>query len=239
MIEDRDIELVHAALDGELSEADRADLDRRIAREPAVRAYQEQLEYLLLSMRASRAPDAPDDLKARIMADIPAAPGASRQAANDGRWRAPAALAAALALAVGVTFMLTPAEIDRLDEDEMAGTVAGKPFRTSSSPRPTVSVAPDLDAYRVQGPDFVTDVRVDWLGDQLRVELDLEAGAALQAEVSLAEPAEPVTVTLDAGQPQELRLEAFSGPWQGPLHLTFSRDGQEVYRARVAIPPPE
>ena len=75
-------ELIHAVLDGEASDAEARELERRLAADPAARAEFEEWERLFEALGAVPQEHAPEGLVASINSAMPEAPGAADAASQ-------------------------------------------------------------------------------------------------------------------------------------------------------------
>jgi hypothetical protein len=129
------VELVNAEIDGELTGAQRAELNRLVLADPAVRALRDDLRRLCAAIDAIPAEEPPADLGARVMESLPGHPPVRedrdvhpRHGLNRPVLRYAAAFAGGLLIsALAFHFAVDPRT---LDSQELAGTlVAADPSR--------------------------------------------------------------------------------------------------------------
>ena len=141
--------LIHAEIDGELDGSQRAELSRRLLADPEARALREDLRRLCGALDAMGEIEPPPELRAGILAALPAAAArgpaaAPRQPwASAHRWRYAAVLAGALAAG---TVLFVTVEGPRPATSDTAGTMAAARAATTLD---TVSLANGPIAGRV------------------------------------------------------------------------------------------
>src|SRR5262249_48257700 len=143
--EQRDLLLVHAAVDGELDPANAAALEERIAADPGLAEERARVEALRQAWRERLPPEpAPPGLRERVRRAVGLAAAPPRFSSQPS-WRALAAsVALAAMLSSGGTWyaLRTPPTGDAIAEAVLArhlrGLMAPPPIHVASSDRPTV-----------------------------------------------------------------------------------------------------
>jgi hypothetical protein len=166
MPDDRMLELLNAEIDGELSAAERAELSQRLLNDPQARTAREELRRTCTGLDALPLAEPPAELRERILAALPQIALANGRGAQGFRRFLPSAsalrYAAALAGAVLVGTIAFEANrnMNGLDSDQAAGTMASPPVVAragqgrlrvdSSQVRGTVTLAPTTKNLRVR-----------------------------------------------------------------------------------------
>jgi len=89
--------LIHAEIDSELNDHQRADLSRLLLADPAIRALRDEMHRLNRTLNAIPQADPPAELRANIIAALPQIPArAQRVNWASSRWRYAAMLAGVL-----------------------------------------------------------------------------------------------------------------------------------------------
>jgi anti-sigma factor RsiW len=221
--------LIHASIDGELDEHQRATLAGHLLVDPQSRALRDNLKYLCAALDGIAAVEAPEHLKASILAALPPMAAKPRQAKRAAYWGAPAWRYAAVfagALIIGALWFDAGGRRGP-DPSEIAGTMA------ASGARPGV---------------IVDTARVDLGQAQGQVSL-YRAAAGLGLELNLV-AREPVDVLVTSGA-QTLRIRGVGGPDSAGsrrvvlpgvalrgqrLDLTFLVAGRQIGAAMLSVP---
>jgi len=208
--------LVHAEIDGELDDRQRAELARCLLADPAFRATRDELRRLCGRLDSMKQVDPPTEFLDGVLAALPPskAPTALFRMPVGG-WRYAAMLAGVL-----VTGAMVIKLTDGLggDATEMAGTLAG-----SRAPQ-SVDLA-SISRGAVAGRANLTQH-----GSGLVLALELTAGAPV--DVLVASGKESLTIKgLSAGR-TVTALPGFERSGQ-PVNLTFMAGGREVGRASL------
>lgn len=143
-IDPRTLELIHAELDDELDESNRAELSTRLAADPQARLQRDQLHRMAHSLARLVPMEPPAGLRTRWQSP-PLVPAAlSPRAASHRRWlgRGVAMAAATLALAFGLS--LTDIGRQSLDGDQLMGTIGSQASTTSEPARIVPVQAPGI-----------------------------------------------------------------------------------------------
>lgn len=163
-MDQRILELIHGDVDGELTPAEREELQLWLVASEEARQEHARAQSLHDLLAAVPARDPPAGLRTTVLATLPrrAAPAAVRAPA---RRRPRVGLAAALAAtAAGVVFMLQREhDAPELDPASLSGTIA----------RPTVATG--APAWRLEDPAIVGAIRLQRAADGLYMEVDVEA----------------------------------------------------------------
>jgi hypothetical protein len=127
MIDERTIELIHGGLDGELSDAENAELEARLGQSDEARHYQAQMRELSVFLDRAPEQEVPGGLREKILGQIEL-PAEKRGGVEFRFSRIPGfiryglAAAAGLLLAIGI-YEYRPAGSDSPDLADMVGTV--------------------------------------------------------------------------------------------------------------------
>jgi hypothetical protein len=221
--------LIHAEIDGELDGSQRAELSRRLLADPEARALREDFRRLCGALDAMPEIEPPPELRAGILAALPALPVAARAPAapprqpwaSAHRWRYAAVLAGALAAG---TVLFVTVEGPRPATSDTAGTMAAARAATTLD---TVSLANGPIAGRVS-------LYRDASGLGLKFEL------ATSAPVDVLVASDGYTIRIKdlggkaaTGEPgTTVALPGFKATGQA-VNLTFLVAGREVANATL------
>lgn len=184
MTHEEQVALIHAELDGELNDEQRAELARVLLADPPVRALRDELRGLCSRLDALAEVEPPPGFKDSILGRLPAAPAVTAyRTASFGRWRL-AALVAGLVTAGAIVY--ETAQVPAPGSRETAGTMA-------------TDAGTIVDSAVVAGSGLVTG-RATLHRDR--------SGLAVGLEVSAAQP---VDVLIATGG-QSLRLSGLTSP---------------------------
>jgi anti-sigma factor RsiW len=190
---ERAIELVNAEIDGALSIATRAELNRMLLADPAIRNLRDEMRRVCQALDAVRRDEIPDGLHASIMSALPVASTPRGKPVVSGRFGRPllryAAVFAGGLLVSALAFRFVGSGSPGLDPRELAGTLI---------PRHDSVMRIDLPA--VKGQVVV-------------------AGAATgPVVVSRLAATSPVTV-IASSEGRQVRLDGFVAPQEAPIEL--------------------
>ncbi|MBV8145231.1 MAG: hypothetical protein JO184_09515 [Gammaproteobacteria bacterium] len=224
MIDDQRMSLIHAELDGDLSNEQRAALARLLLADPEARALREELRGLCGRLDAVGAIEPPPHLKDSILQRLPPVPrAASYRKASLGRWRL-AAMVAGLLTAGTIIYetMQGPAPGTR----EISGTLA------ADAQTALDSVA--LDGGRVTG-------RATLYRDKTGLAVGLEVSASEPVDLIIASGGHSFRInglgrsSPGGTKPQTVALTGV--PMQGQdIELSFLSGERTVSRARLHAP---
>lgn len=129
MIEEKYLELIHAEVDGELPDDQRAELSRYLLANPEARAFREHLRSVCSALDCIEQVEPPRDLKDSIIRAIAAQRPAHGHSASHPVGRSPFALRYAAAIAGGllvsaIAFQVGFESRDGLVVQELVGTMA-------------------------------------------------------------------------------------------------------------------
>jgi hypothetical protein len=222
-------QLIHASIDGDLDEHQRATLAGHLLVDPPSRALRDDLKHLCAALDGIAPVEPPELLKASILAALPRVAARPRQAKRAAYWGAPAWRYAAVfagALIIGAVWFDAGSPRGP-DTSEIAGTMA------ASGVRPGVIV----DTVRVDLGQAEGQVRLYRAGTGLGLELNLVAR-------------EPVEVLVASGE-QTLRISGVGGPDSAGsrrvvlpgiavrgarVDLTFLVAGRPIGAATLSVP---
>jgi hypothetical protein len=122
-IDPRTLELIHVELDGELDGAQRAELEARLAADPAARDYREQWRRINAALAQLPSVEPPAGLGRRWQGGSPAAP--VRLTSRPRRWLRPAIGLAAGGMALALALGYGGLGRQLLDGNAMVGTIGG------------------------------------------------------------------------------------------------------------------
>jgi anti-sigma factor RsiW len=258
MNDERMVELVGAATDGELSPDERAELDRLIEQSPEARHFRDELNRIDSVLRKLPEQTPPETLHDRIMADIslPSTTNWQRMLANKigllGSLAPFTVLRYGMATAAGVVLATVfyeshPGISQPADVMELVGTIAPNRDRHEAN-------IVDTFAFRAEGMDaevslerrngmWLLDIRVD-ADEPVDISVDLAAaGAHLNALAQTGSSLESIEITDNVlhmrahGQRQLTALlhrvngTAFSGG--NTIKLEFSSAGKLLQRGSL------
>ena len=216
MADSAQLALVHAEIDGELNDRQRAELARCLLADPGFRATRDELRRLCGRLDALEQAEPPAELLDGILASLPQTQApAARFRMPVGGWRYAAMLAGVLVTGA-IVYRITDGQ--STVATEMTGTLAG--------PRASQSV----DLASISGGAVSGSVTLDQQGSGLALALELTAGAPV--DVLVASGKQSLTIKgLPAGR-TVTALPGFDGTHQ-PVNLTFMAAGREIGRASL------
>jgi anti-sigma factor RsiW len=215
--------LIHAEIDGELNDHQRAELSRLLLADPAIRALRDEMHRLNRTLNAIPQADPPGELRANIIAALPQIPARPQRVAwASSRWRYAAMLAGVL-LTGSIVFRLVNFGQEPATS-EMAGTLAPAHSASTST----------LDVIQLpQGP---VSGQVSLVGDGSHAALEMLLAASAPVDVVIE--TEGHTARVNGLGPRgshgagPTRIDLPGSATEGrPVHLTFLMGGQEVSRA--------
>lgn len=194
LMNDRTIELINAEIDGVLTGPDRAELNRLLLADPAVRDLRDELRQVCAAIDAIEPEDIPSDLHASIIAALPGGPIQFDEPARTGRLgksvlRYAAAFAGGL-LVSALAFHFSGTGSPGLGTHELAGTLAPA----------------SVDTLRIDLPQVKGQVALSGPAEAPFVVTRLAATAPVQLIASL--------------DGKEVRLDDFVAPQSAPIELS-------------------
>jgi len=216
MADSAQLALVHAEIDGELDDRQRAELARCLLADPAFHATRDELRRLCGRLDSMKQVDPPAEFLDGVVASLPQGKSPTeRFRLPVGGWRYAAMLAGVLVTGT-IVFRLTDGQ--STVATEMAGTLAGSRVPQS------VDLA-DISKSAVAGSASLTQQ-----GSGLALALELTAGAPV--DVLVASGKESLTIKgLSVGRTMTA-LPGFERTGQ-PVNLTFVAGGREIGRASL------
>jgi len=148
MIEEKYIEFIHADVDGELPDHDRAELSRYLLANPEARTLRDELRQVCTVLDGVPSAEPPPGLRASILeaVHLPAARVGSTplraSVSSPHRWRLAAAFAGGL-LVSAIALQLGQDREAGLDVSQVAGTLASQDPVARSEPVDTIQVSLD------------------------------------------------------------------------------------------------
>jgi hypothetical protein len=225
MINDTDLALIHAEIDGELDSHQRGELSRRMLADPGIRASRDALRRVCAAVEAIPEVEPPARLRTSILSALPPARPKSTRLSQlpHNRWRYPAAIAAALTLGIVVFAAL---DGQRSGSADLAGTMA--------TPR-----AVEIDSVRLDNGALTG--RVSLYRDGRGLGLTFELAGKRPLDVIIASGGHTLRVDgLDqrgsASAATAVALPGFGAEGAGTLDLTFLSAGHEIGRATLRVP---
>jgi len=203
VMEDKDRLLIHRAIDGEISENERAELKRLLESSPEARRFQHQMEGLSTLPVLLHTVDAPSEIKENVLSTIDPSRYRARQSASGPR-----------AIGALIGSLLTP----RLIYGLAAGLLIGIALGALSFGDPMGRLDPlDLSGTVLSGKDSASLKRVDadsFTSDQAKGRLAVDVGRGLTYIQVELQSSQEVSVVLEF-DPDSYILRAFEQ--QSPL----------------------
>jgi hypothetical protein len=216
MVDSAQLALVHAEIDGELDDRQRAELARCLLADPAFRAARDELHRLCGNLDSMKQVDPPAELLDGVLASLPRTKApAARFRMPVGGWRYAAMLAGVLITGT-IVFRLTDGQGS--NTAEMSGTLAG--------PRTVQSV----DLADISGGSLTGSATLVRQGTGRSLALELTGGAPV--DVLVASGKQSLSIKgLPAGR-TVTALPGFEATGQS-LNLIFTAGGREIGRATL------
>lgn len=191
---DRAIELINAEIDGALSRATRAELNRLLLANPAVRSLRDELRRTCQALDDVEPEEIPADLHESIMSALPTTPIRCEERVASARFGKPvlryaAAFAGGL-LVSALAFHFVGSGPAALDPQELAGTLA-----------PARGEVVQIDLPVVKGHVVVAGTRT---------------GPVVTSRLAATSPVTVVAST----EGHEVRLDGFVAPQDAPIELS-------------------
>jgi hypothetical protein len=226
MVDPTQLALIHAEIDGELDDRQRAELSRCLLADPALRALRDQIRQLCAALDAVPEVEPPPQLRTDILAALPQIPARRGGLARPVmRWRYAAVLAGVLLTGTIVFRMLDFGQQPAVDE--MAGTLAD----------PRAAVTLDM----VQLTQGAVSGRISLIRAGTGVDLALELAAKAPVDVLIASGSQSLRVNglgpmgSHGPGPTTIALPGFAGDGQA-VNLTFLIGEQKVAQAVLREP---
>lgn len=144
-IDPRTLEWIHAELDDELDDADRAALSTRLAADPQARLQRDQLNRMAHSLARLPPMEPPAGLRQRWQLQPPVPVPLSARAASRRRWLGRGVAMAAATLAVAFGLSLTDIGRQSLDGHQLMGSMVSDEAVASGQARSVPVDAPGLN----------------------------------------------------------------------------------------------
>jgi len=226
MVEPVQLALIHAEIDGELNDRQRAELSRCLLADPALRALRDEMRRVCRALDAVPEAEPPPGLHADILAALPQMqPRASRSRRPQLSWPYAAVLAGVLLTGTIVFRIMDFGQAPATTE--MAGTLA--------APRAAVT----LDMVQLSGGAVSGQVSLVRNGTELGLALQLAASAPV--DVLITSEGRSVRVNglgprgKNGAGSETVSLAGFGGQGQA-VDLTFLIGEREVARAVLRAP---
>jgi anti-sigma factor RsiW len=209
LMNDRAIELINTEIDGVLSGAERAELNRLLLADPAIRSLRDELRRTCQLLDDVQPEEIPADLHESIMSALPASPRQCEEPVASGRFSRPvlryaAAFAGGL-LVSALAFHFVGTGSSGLDPQQLAGTLA-----------PARDAVVQVDLPEVKGQVVVAGT------------------AAGPVVISRLAATSPVTV-IASTEGHEVRLDGFVAPQEAPVELSAGLGKSSSARPIVVI----
>lgn len=184
MTDERMMQLISAAADGELTADEQAELERLLERSTEAREFAADLEQMDAILRDAPAPEMPGSLHARIMDSIDL-PETSPQPSGRTRLRLPdvgTLFRYGLATAAGIVLTVSLYESQQLftgtpDFSQLVGTMA---------PDRVVAEADIVDLYDFRAEGFASLVQLQRRDGKLYLDIQVEADQPLDIAVNIS-----------------------------------------------------
>jgi hypothetical protein len=235
MTESPYLALIHAEIDGELDEHQRADLARHLLDDPQSRALRDGLKEVCAALDGIAAVEPPEQLRSSILAALPPVFARPMPARRAVRWSVPASGWRYAALFAGVLITVALLYQGRIGHGPNANEVAGTMAGSGSDAHSPVA----LDTARVDLGQVTGQVSVYRAGAGLGLELQLIASAPVDVLVvsggqtqrisGLGRPDSP------GGPRTTVALPEFGGGAQ-TLDLSFLVAGRPIGSAQLKVP---
>jgi hypothetical protein len=225
MVDPKHLALIHAEIDGELDDHQRAELSRCLLADPPTRILRDEMRRLCTALDSVEPAEPPPQLRLDILAALPQMRVRKSKMAWAGpRWRFAAVVAGVLLTG---TIVFRVMDNQQQAATEMAGTLAA----------PRAPTAVDM-VQLGQGP---VSGRVSLVRDGTQLELALSLVAGSPVDLLVESSGHSLRVNGLVGQaarstePTMVALPEFGGDGQ-PVNLTFLMGGHEVARAVLREP---
>jgi hypothetical protein len=194
VMNERAIALINAEIDGVLTGPERAELNRLLLADPAIRSLRDGLRRTCESLDAVQDEEIPADLHESILSALPASPIRCDEATRSGRFGRPvlryaAAFAGGL-LVSALAFHFAGVETPGFGPHELAGTIA-----------PAAATSLQIDLPQVKG------------------QVTLTGSAAQPVVVSRLAATTPVAVVARM-EGREVHLDGFVAPQEAPIEMS-------------------
>lgn len=226
MVDPAQLALIHAEIDGELNDRQRAELSRCLLADPALRALRDQIRQLCAALDAVAEVEPPPQLRADILAALPQMPARRGGMARPVvQWRYAALLAGVLLTGTIVFRVLDFGQQPAVNE--MAGTLAD----------PSAGVTLDM----VQLPQGAVSGRISLIREGTGLGLALDLAASAPVDVLIAGEGRSLRVNglgplgNHGAGPTTIALPGFGAGGQA-VNLTFLIGEHEVARAVLREP---
>ncbi len=247
MIEQKYIELIHADVDGEISDSQREELKRHLATNPDARKMHEDMVQLGAMLDRVSELDPPADLASKIVESTGQDAARQRTAPRSQRKvkQVPYALAASVAVAAVLYFALT--QMPPMDDSDVTGTIGrGRPAVLEHASR--------VDGFGLDLGDLSGSVDLHRTDQRFVVEVNISSAEPLeivasydnetlrlagfaswdeQGSVDFSASDGQFDVTSDSGY----RIAAgFRGEGGSPIDFRFYAAGNLVYEYQLSVP---
>jgi anti-sigma factor RsiW len=232
MVEPQDLASIHAELDGELDDRQRAELARRLLADPQLRALRDELKRVCGAVESLPWVEPPPQLRTNILAALPPVTARVKPARRAAQWSFTPAwrLAAVFAGVLVAGTVLFEAGVDRGPAaTDVAGTLAGSGVRAPAT----------VDTVKLDLGEVAGQASLYRAAAGLGLELELVASAPVEVLVAsggqtmrikgLGRPDSP------GGPRTAIALPGVGTPGQ-TVDLTFLIAGRQVGAATLKVP---
>jgi hypothetical protein len=223
MTDDPRLALIHAEIDGELDEHQRADLARWLLGDPHARSLRDELRQVCARLEALEATEPPADLTQNVLRALRyPATAASQHWWAAPRWRLVAAAAVVL-IGIAVLYQVSTTPVATSDA---AGTLAARPQKLMSEAR--IESGPVSGWLRLTGESADMRLQYDLMTSGTRVDMVVAAGGPALRIQDLGGP-DGHAVTR-----KPVRLSAAAGTRS--VEVTFFIDGRVAGSTTLPMP---
>jgi hypothetical protein len=233
MTESPYLALIHAEIDGELDEHQRADLARHLLDDPQSRALRDGLREVCTALDGITAVEPPEQLRSSILAALPSMSARPMPARRAVRWSVPASGWRYAALFAGVLITVALLYQGRIghgpDANDVAGTMAG-----SAAHSPVA-----LDTARIDLGQVTGQVSVYRAGAGIGLELQLVASAPVDVLVVSGGQTQRISGLGrpdSAGGPRTMVALPDLGGSAQTVDLSFLMAGRPIGSAQLKVP---
>lgn len=234
MMDEKYLELIHAELDGELPDRERAELSRYLLANPEARAFREELRNVCAALSRIEQVEPPRGLKESILEAVAAHAPAQGRTVSRQAGQAPRLLRYAAAFAGGllvsaIAFQVGFESRGGIDVADLVGTMAGS-GDTSASRR--------IDSMRVDHQRLAGDVSLYSAGTALVLTFDVAPQQATEVVVITDGREERISWNA-AGKSQPLRHAIALGEIDQAgrfVTVRFMAGGEIVHEGILEVP---
>lgn len=231
-MEQRYIDLINADFDGELSAAEKAELERFLSEDGEGRRFRAELEALGQKLSNPEPVEVPAGLRDRIVARIASHAPNSRRAGTPW-WKPATALAAGLVLAVSLGVVLAPMEMDDAGP-AASGTLVQQPNPLNERAVALASLTAEL-AFGRQGGTYQVRMELDGVHDvEATLEYEHDRLEIVRSE-AFSRDGDSLRMAGAGKATATFRLREAAGA-PGSVRMVFRESGQVVHTEVLEAP---